>query len=96
MFVPAGAQLITDQGPMTPFHPVALGPGDTVNVALTERVICDQITRMDARMPGSEGSGRSFTTSPVIVRYRVLGLTMSQTISLAEPILVEQPVSACK
>ena len=35
-------------------------------------------------------------TSPVVVRYRVLGVTMTQTLSVAEPILVMLPYSACK
>jgi hypothetical protein len=34
-------------------------------------------------------------TSPVVVRYRVLGITMSQTLSIGEPILVMQPYRAC-
>jgi hypothetical protein len=35
-------------------------------------------------------------TSPVVVRYRVLGVTMAQTLSIAEPILVMLPYRACK
>ncbi len=35
-------------------------------------------------------------TSPVAVRYGVLGVTMAQTLSPAEPILVMPPYCACK
>jgi hypothetical protein len=35
-------------------------------------------------------------TSPVVVRYRVLGLTMSQTLSLDQPLLIMLPYTACR
>lgn len=98
VLAPAGTQLGNSYGQMKPFHPVALGPGGTVAVGLTERVICDPTIRRDARLP--DGRARtawlSDATSPVIVRYRVLGLTMSQTVSVASPLLVAQPFRACK
>jgi hypothetical protein len=45
-FAPAGAQLGYSFGQLTPFHPVAVAPGDTVWVALTERVISLGATRL--------------------------------------------------
>ncbi len=97
---PAGAQLGPGFGQMTPFHPVALAPGGTVWAGLTERVICDPTIRGDARAMSSRGQpDTSFlgdATSPVVVHYRVLGVTMAQTLSLAEPILVMLPYRACK
>ena len=99
-FAPAGAQLGYSFGQLTPFHPVAVAPGDTVWVALTERVICDPTIRRDARLMSTGGqpdtSVLGDATSPVVVRYRVLGVTMAQTLSLAEPILVMLPYRACK
>jgi hypothetical protein len=83
-----------------PFHPVALGPGDSVWVGLTERVTCPAIIRHDARRMASRGQAdTSFTgdaTSPVVVHYRVLGLTMSQTLSLDQPLLIMLPFTACQ
>lgn len=35
-------------------------------------------------------------TCPVVVRYRVLGLTMSQTLSLDQPLLIMLPYTACQ
>jgi len=95
----AGAQLGPGFGQMAPFHPVALAPGGTVWAGLTERVVCDLTIRDDARaMSGGGQPDTSFlgdATSPVVVRYRVLGVTMTQTLSLAEPILVMLPYRAC-
>lgn len=85
---------------MTPFHPVALGPGGSVDVGLTERVICDPTIRKDARMMARGHQGDTSVlgqgTSPVVVRYRVLGVTMSQTLSLTRPILVMQYYRSCR
>ena len=95
----AGAQLGPGDGQMKPFHPVALGPGGTVWAGLTERVVCDPTIRRDARALSNRGQSDTSwlgdATSPVVVRYRVLGVTMSQTLSIAEPILVMQPYRAC-
>jgi hypothetical protein len=97
---PAAEQLGPGFGQMTPFHPVALGPGDTVWAGLTERVVCDPTIRRDAsalalgNRPDTSILGDA--TSPVVVRYRVLGVTMSQTLSVAQPILVMLPYRACK
>jgi hypothetical protein len=98
VLAPAGAQLGNGFGQMTPFHPVALGPGDSVAVGLTERVICDPTIRLDARAPGDPAltSWLGDATSPVVLRYRVLGLTTSQTVTVAAPLLVVQPYRACK
>ena len=86
---PAGAQLGPGFGQMKPFHSVALGPGDTVWTGLTERVVCDPTIRSDARalstMRQPDTAFIGDATSPVVVRYRVLGVTMSQTLSIAEP-----------
>jgi hypothetical protein len=100
VLAPAGAQLGPGFGQMTRFHPVALGPGASADVGLTERVICDPTIRGDARMmehrhqfgPSVLGQG----TSPVVVRYRVIGVTMSQTLSLSQPILVMQYYRSCR
>ena len=35
-------------------------------------------------------------TSPVVVHYRVLGLTMPQTLSLDQPLLIMLPYTACR
>lgn len=98
VFAPAGAQLGNSYGQMKPFHPVALGPGGTMAVGLTERLICDPTVRLDARMPGDPArtSWLGDATSPVIVRYSVLGLTTSQTVTVPAPLLVVQPYRACK
>jgi hypothetical protein len=80
---------------MTPFHPVALGPGESVAVALTERVVCDPMIRRDARLPGAGSSWIGDATSPVILHYRVLGASMSQTVTLAMPVLVVLPYRSC-
>jgi hypothetical protein len=98
VFAPAGVQLGNSYDQMKPFHPVALGPGGTAAVGLTERLICDPTIRRDARMPGDPArtSWLGDATSPVIVRYRVLGLTTSQTVTVAAPLLVVQPYRACK
>jgi hypothetical protein len=83
---PAGALLGPERsGGLVPFHPVALGPGDSVAVGLTERVVCDPAVRRDARLPDHRGD-HSFlgdATSPVVVRYRALGMSISQTLTLA-------------
>ena len=43
---PVSALLGPDKfGRLTSFHPVALGPGDSVAVGLTERVVCDPTVR---------------------------------------------------
>jgi hypothetical protein len=97
---PAGAQLGPGFGQMTPFHPVALAPGGTAWAGLTERVTCDPTIRRDARAMSNSGQPDTSllgdATSPVVVRYRVLGVTMAQTLSLSEPILVMLPYRACK
>ncbi len=99
VLAPAGAQLGPGYGQMTPFHPVALGPGGDVNVGLTVRVICDPTIRNDARMMANghqaDTSVLGQGTSPVVVRYRVLGVTMSQTLSLDQSILVMQYYRSC-
>lgn len=96
---PAGALLGPGRfGGMTPFHPVTLGLGDSVAVALTERVVCDSATSGVAHLPNHRGS-TSFVgdaTSPVVVRYRALGITMSQTLNLKNPLLVVLPDQSCK
>jgi hypothetical protein len=95
----AGAQLGAGFGQMTPFHPAPLGPGGSVDVGLTLRVICDPTIRKDARMMAHEHqldtSGLGQGTTPVIARYRVLGVTMSQTLSIIQPILVGQYYRSC-
>jgi hypothetical protein len=100
VLAPAGAQLGPEPGQMTPFHPVALGPGGDVSVGLTVHVICDSTIRDDARsMANAHQADTSFLdqdTSPVVVRYRVLGVTMSQTLSLDHPILVMQYYRSCR
>lgn len=87
-------------GQMKPFHPVALGPGATVLAGLTVRVVCDPTIRRDAIALSNRGqpdtSIQDEATSPLVVRYRVLGVTMSQTLSIADPILVELPYRTCK
>jgi hypothetical protein len=94
---PAGAQLGPGYGQMQPFHASALGPGGSLAVGLTERVVCDPVIRRDARRP-DDGSfawtGNS--TSPVVLRYRVLGVTMSQTVTVATPVLVILPYRSCR
>lgn len=94
-----GGQLGWDIGPLTPFRPFTLGPGGTAGAAFSERVVCAPVTRADASAdsgrPGNSG-WLSEAANPVVVRYRVLGITMSQTLSLASPVLVRMPVSACK
>jgi hypothetical protein len=97
---PVSALLGPDgHGRLTRFHPVALGPGDSVAVGLTERVICDPTVRKDVVIMRSEHqsdtSWLGTATSPVVVHYRVLGLPASQTISLASPVLVVMPYRAC-
>jgi hypothetical protein len=93
-----GARLGWDFGPLTPFHPVTIGPGGTVGAAFSERVVCPTVTRADAGagsgQPGNSG-WLSEVDSPVVVRYRVLGVTMSQTLSLGSPVLVRLRASAC-
>jgi len=83
-----------------PFHPVSLGPGDSVWVGLTERVTCPAIIRHDAqrmvRLGQADTSVTGDATSPVVVRYRVLGLTTSQTLSLVQPLLIMLPYTACQ
>lgn len=94
------AQLGSGYGQMKPFHPVALGPGGTMLAGLNVRVICDPTIRADARMLANrhvaDTSYLGDATSPVVVRYRVLGVTMTQTLNIPEPILVMQPYTACK
>ena len=95
---PAGAQAGPDLGQLRPFRPVTLGPGGSVPVALTERVVCDPIIRSDARLPDGRGlnSVLGDATSPVVLRYRVLGITTSQTVRLGSPVLVLLPYRACR
>lgn len=95
---PAGAQAGPESGQLTPFRAVTLGPGGSVPVALTERVVCDPLIRSDARLPGGRGlhSVLGDATSPVVLRYRVLGVTTSQTVSLGSPVLVLLPYRACR
>ena len=95
---PVSALLGPDKfGRLTSFHPVALGPGDSVAVGLTERVVCEPVVRQDADGGAAPGgpSWLADATSPVIVHYRVLGLPASQTISLTSPVLVVMPYRAC-
>jgi hypothetical protein len=94
----AGAQIGPGFGQMTPFHPVTLGPGDSLPVGLTERVVCDQAIRRDARLPGNAAatSWLGDGTSPAVLHYRALGLTMAQTITVAAPVLVVLPYRSCK
>jgi hypothetical protein len=89
----AGVQLGPGYGQMKPFHPVALGPGGTVGAGLIERVVCDPIIRGDAIALSNRDQPDA--TSAVVVRYRALGVTMSQTLSIADPILVVLPYRAC-
>lgn len=96
---PAGAQLGPGKfGGMRPFHPVTIGPGASLPVALIERVVCDPTVRSDARtIPLSEDTSVfGDATSPVLVRYRALGISTSQTLSLATPVLVMMPYIACR
>ena len=97
---PVSAQLGPGRyGRMTAFHPVTLGPGETLTVGLTERVVCDPITSMDARMLArqreSDTSWEGDTVSPVVVHYRVLGLGTSQTVAVTPTVLVAMPYRAC-
>jgi hypothetical protein len=98
--VKVGALLNAGLPHARPFHPVSLGPGDSVWVGLTERVTCPAIIRHNAQRMVSLGQAdTSFAgdaTSPVVVRYRVLGLTMSQTLSLDQPLLIMLPYTACQ
>jgi hypothetical protein len=70
-----------------------------VPVGLTERVVCDPTIRPHAgRLPGNRAatSWLGDATSPVVLHYRVLGVTMSQTVTVAMPILVALPYRSCK
>lgn len=92
---PAGVQLGPGYGQMKPFHPVALGPGDSVAVGLTERVVCDPTVRRAATQ-ASDGYGwLGDSTSPVVLHYRVLGVSTAQTVGVASPVLVEMLYRAC-
>jgi hypothetical protein len=94
---PAGAELGPGFGQMAPFHPVALGPGDSVAAGLTERVVCDPTVRRDARALGSaDTSWLGDDTGRVVLRYRALGVTMSQTVSVASPLTVVLPYRSCE
>lgn len=95
---PAGAQAGPESGQLKPFRPVTLGPGGSLPVALTEGVVCDPLIRRDARLPDGRGlhSVLGDATSPVVMRYRVLGVTTSQTVSLGSPVLVLLPYRACR
>jgi hypothetical protein len=97
---PVSALLGPDKfGRLTRFHPVSLGPGDSVAVGLTERVVCDPTVRKDVIIMRNEHQSDTAwlagSTSPVVVHYRVLGLPASQTISLGSPLLVAMPYGAC-
>jgi hypothetical protein len=96
--VPAGTEIGPGFGHMAPFHPLTLGPGASLPVGLTERVVCDPTIRRDARLPGNPAatSWTGDATSPVVLRYRALGVTMSQTVSVATPVLVLLPYRSCK
>jgi hypothetical protein len=95
---PAGAQAGPESGQLRPLRPVTLGPGGSLPVALTERVVCVPLIRSDARLPDGRGlhSVLGDATSPVVLRYRVLGITTSQTVSLGSPVLVLLPYRACR
>lgn len=94
---PAGSQLGPGSGQMTPFHPVALGPGNSVAVGLTERVVCDRTVLGDARLVQAPGgfAWLGDAISPVVVCYRALGVTLSQTLTIAGPVLVVLPYRSC-
>jgi hypothetical protein len=94
----AGSQLGPVYGQTAPFRPATLGPGDSLPVAITERVVCDPTIRQDARLPDNAGghSVQGDATSPVVLHYRVLGLPASQTLSLGSPVLVLMPYRACR
>lgn len=85
-------------GTMTPFRPVTLGPGGSAGVGLTERVVCDPAVRRAARLAGhrSAGSWLGDATSPVVVRYRALGVPTSETLTLTGPMLVVMPYRSCR
>lgn len=93
---PVGAQAGPGFDQMTPFHSVTLGPGSSLPVGLTERVVCDPTIRRDARKYGANRSWLGDATSPVVLHYRVLGITMSQTVTVAMPVLVVLPYRSCK
>lgn len=95
---PAGALVGPGFGQMTQFHPVTIGPGDSLPVGLTERVVCDPRIRRDARLPGNPAatSWLGDATSPVVLHYRALGVTMSQTVAVAMPMLVVLPYRSCE
>jgi hypothetical protein len=95
---PAGVQIGPASGQLKPFRPVTVGPGDSLPAAITERVVCDPLIRRDARLPDNRGASSVLgdATSPVVMRYRVLGVTTSQTVSLGSPVLVVLPYRACK
>ncbi len=85
-------------GTITPFHPVTLAPGGSAGVGLTEHVVCDPAVRHDARLPGHRGHGSWMgdATSPVVVRYRALGVPTSETLALTAPMLVVMPYRSCE
>jgi hypothetical protein len=93
---PAGAQLGPGFGQMLPFHASTVGPGGSLAVGLTERVVCDPTIRRDASLLGAVTSWLGDATSPVVLRYRVLGVTTSQTVSIATPLLVILPYRSCR
>jgi hypothetical protein len=93
---PVSALLGPDRfGRLARFHPVALGPGASVAVGLTERVVCDPVVRRDATSHRAGAAWLGDETSPVVVYYRVLGLPASQTLTLTAPLLVVMPYRAC-
>ncbi len=91
-----GPQAGAGFGQLRPLRPVTIGPGSSLAAALTVRVACDRILRADARIPGAGTSVIGDATSPVVVRYRVLGVTMSQTVSVATPVLIALQYRACR
>lgn len=87
----------TTDGRMQPHHPVTVGPGGSVPVALIVRVACGPPGH-DAPAAGPRAAGIWSTgaTSPVVVHYQVLGLRMSQTLTVGEPVVVAMCTSACQ
>jgi hypothetical protein len=93
----AGALLGPNKsGVMSAFHPVTIGSGGSVALGLTERVISDPTARSDTRLRRSGTSFFGDATSPMVVRYRALGIVTSQTLTLTSPTLVLMPCRSCR